>query len=489
MYKIFNTDPRPWAVLFSMALSLILGWNALVNTDGILYLNSAASFQSGDFQKAFAIYPWAFYASLIALLAKITPLNLEHAAVVLDAALYGVMIAGFITVVKKMGGDKLTLWFAFLTMIVSPALNDYREYIIRDFGQWAFLPWAIYFYMCCYEKVTVTAALGWTLTIIHAFLFRIEAVLVIAFAPALLLVLQTHQPLRVRAFNAFKLYSVFGVLAIMGLGILISQEKLDMLGRFGTLQDTLRFMVVDTGALYLKHTHAIAAQLSVSLKPEHAAVILTSGLLFYLLYTVIKLLTLVFVPFIIATLYKGYVPAPQLNRCVWMFIGIYTLAVIQHMSQHYFLSSRYVMPIAICFMLWVPFALTKAMSLSLRWRALIALLFVYLFISGVTHFGYSKAYLRDAGTWLASHAPEHARVISNSNHALYYSDHAVDWSKDYVSDDYFLSVKDIKPGDYLVVAYHRKDDALLRWIASHQTDVVSQYQNKRGDGIVVIVSP
>lgn len=486
MHKIFNTDPRPWAVLFSMALSLILGWNALVNTDGILYLHSAAAFQEGDFQTAFAIYPWAFYASLIALLAKVTPLGLEHAAVVLDAGLYGVMMAGFITVVKKMGGDTLTLWFAFLTLIVSPALNDYREYIIRDFGQWAFLPWAIYFYMCCYEKVTLTSALGWTLTIMHAFLFRIEAVLAIALAPAALLFIQTEQPLRARAFNAFKLYSVFGVLALFGLGILISQEKLDMLGRFATLQETLRFMVVDTGALYLKHTHAIANQLSISLKPEHAAVILTSGLVFYLCYTVVKLLTVVFVPFIIATLYKGYVPASQLNRCVWLFVGIYTLAVIQHLSQHYFLSSRYVMPIVICFMLWVPFALRQAMALSMRWRVVIALLFAYLFISGVTHFGYSKEYLREAGVWLSSHAAQNARVISNSNHALYYSKHAVDWSQDYVPDDYFLSVKQLKQGDYLVVAYHRKDDALLRWIASHQAYVVSQYQNKRGDGIVVI---
>lgn len=482
MHNWLNRDPRPWAVFFTVILSLCLGWNALVNTDGILYLNSAAAFQEGNFKAAFEIYPWAFYASLIALTAKLTFLSLEHAAVVLNAGLYGVMIAGFITVVKHMGGDQRTLWFAFLTMIISPALNDYREYIIRDFGQWAFLPWALYFYMRCYERVTLASALGWTLTIIHAFLFRIEAVLVIALAPAALVLIQTHEPLKIRIFNAFKLYSVLGVLAIIGLSILISQEKLEMLARFATLKEVLRFMVVDTGALYLKHTHAIADQLSVSLKPEHAAVILSSGLAFYLFYTIIKLLTLVYVPFIVATLYKGYVPYSAMNRCVWVFIGIYVLAVIQHMSQHYFLSSRYVMPMVICFMLWVPFAMNQAMQLSMRWRAVIAVLFVYLFVSGVTHFGYSKEYLREMGGWLSTHVPAQAQVISNSRHALYYAGR----SDSLVSDEMMRS-EVFQAGVYLVIAYHRKDHELLRWISAHESQVLTRYQNKRGDGIAVIL--
>lgn len=483
MNILMTRDPRPWAVFFTIALSLILGWNALVNTDGILYLRSAAEFQAEHYQAAFTIYPWAFYASLIAFTSTIAHLSLEHAAVLLNALLYGVMMAGFVTVVKKMGADKRIQWLAFATLIVSPAFNDYREYIIRDFGQWAFLPWALYFYMCAYEKVTLRSALGWTLSIGLVFLFRIEALLAILIVPGMLLFIQTHEPLRMRVINVARLYSVFGFLAIMGIGFLISTHKLDMLGRFALLQDTLRFMMVDAGATYLKHIHAIANELSISLKPEHAGVILVSGLFCYFVYTLIKLLTLVYVPLVIATLSQGYVPEQRYNRCIWLFVGIYTLTVMQHLSQHYFLSSRYLMPIVLCLMLWVPFALARMFSLSLRWRLFMAVLMLYLFISGVTHFGYSKEYLREAGQWIEEHAKAHASIVSNSNHALYYSHHDIDWSKDYVSDqDLMLD----KHHDYMIVAYHRKDDVLQHWISWHQAQIVARYGNKRGDGIVVI---
>src|SRR5262249_12863607 len=99
------------------------------------------------------------------------------------------------------------------------------------------------------------------------------------------------------------------------------------------------------------------------------------------------------------------------------------------LAQHLFLSKRYLIALSLVLMLWVPFALDKLIQ---AWQSkeapawlmpFVLSLLLITSLGGIFDFGYSKAYMRRAGDWLAENVPPTATLYSNDYQIMYYSQH------------------------------------------------------------------
>ncbi len=146
-------------------------------------------------------------------------------------------------------------------------------------------------------------------------------------------------------------------------------------------------------------------------------------------------------------------------------------------------------------MLWVPFALDRLIQ---SWQSketpawllpLVLSLMVIASLGGIFDFGYSKAYMRRAGDWLAANVPPSATLYSNDYQIMYYSQH--------FGNDIFQKVKEYndpsilregrwKNYDYVALRLDRKalveKADVLQEIAPAPVQV---FRNKRGDQVVI----
>ena len=134
------------SVLASIALSAWCVWaDPIINNDGVYYLRAATEISAGNWRQALSVYPWPFYSAFIALLGKLPGMDLIGAAHVLNALFAAVLVAGFLSAVYELGGNRTTLIIAALLVLAFPTLNKYRSFIIRDVGYLAFHIWSLCF--------------------------------------------------------------------------------------------------------------------------------------------------------------------------------------------------------------------------------------------------------------------------------------------------------------------------------------------------------
>ncbi len=481
----FEQDCRWFAALTSFILTLLLGWNALINSDGILYVTQAHLMSEGAWREALAHYPWPAYAALIAGVHALG-FSFDHAAVLINASFYALLITGFVTVIQQAGGNRSIQWLAALVMLIYPSINDYREYIIRDVGLWGMLFWGIYALSRFHAQRAWRDIILWTLTMSVAFLFRVEAIVFMVLAPFGLLILKPRRSM----IDLLRFQSLFIIMgAAVGVYASIT-DKMVWLGRIHELPVYFHEMMrlSDT---YMQRAEGLSQVFSHELKIKHGAIALFGALVTYLIYMWAKVVTPLYVLLGSITVSQRLFTHSLTKRYVYLFIGIAALIVLTFFLKMYFLSSRYVVPLALLCLTFVPFAIHHIAAsrgngsfLGKPWMfPLMVLLLITLFVSGVTSFGYSKEYLREAGVWIQQHAKPDAHIYINEKHVAYYAQRFEAFEETDAEMKRDFSGKDI------VALYHEKDTPeVTEYIAQHfgQYEKVT-FENKRHDGVTIIV--
>ncbi len=477
-------------MLFSLALSLLLSYNTLVNPDGILYLRSAQFVSEGQWLAGLKTYFWMFYAVLIAGFSSLSTLSLEHSAFVLNAILLATLTLGFITLVKLLGGDTRVQWLAAAVILAHPGLNGYRDYIIRDYGLWAFMLWALYFLIKYAEQTQFRYIIGWTASIILAFLFRIEAFLLLLAAPFGLYACMPGQTFKQKTIHILKAQSLLLLILISFFIVLFIYNKLHYLGRLYDLPKYLTFILFDSFDLYKDKATNFSEIMSVFFKPQHGMVALLGALVTYTVYLIVKLLSPLYTLLAGYGMYRKTVPNHVSMRMVIWFSIILFAALLGHLLQHFFFSSRYLVPLILLFMLWVPFGIEALIILGKkRLLIAIALIMTYMFVDGVSSFGYSKMYIKEAGFWLQQNKPEE-KIYTNSTQVAYYAKiDSLNWDKDFNKNHTLelLQSNDWKDYDLLALRHSKNTAELNALIASlPNTVIIQDFYNKRNDGVVII---
>lgn len=183
-----------------------------INIDSVLYFESAKLIANGDWLGSIKIYNWPFYSACIAFTHKLTNLNIEHSAQLLNVIFFGISTASFLNIISLAGGKKLEIIFGALILFSSRHIvGSMLAMPMRDEGFWAFFLLAIFFFIRFIQLHHIRDTLFWQLSILIAMLFRIEGVSYLILLPTIIFFIDPNM----KKWQAFlKSYLVFFILTL-----------------------------------------------------------------------------------------------------------------------------------------------------------------------------------------------------------------------------------------------------------------------------------
>ncbi len=485
-----------WVFWVALVSSLLLSaWKVfsddVINSDGILYLRAASAFVADDPRGAFALYPWPFYSWLISLPIRAFGFSAENSAQLINAFFFALTVTVFIGLVKELGGRGAGLWAAAAVILAYPNLNDYRAFIVRDSGYWAFYLTALWWFIRFFRNPEWRYAVGWLLAMAVATLFRIEGSIFLVLAP-LAFLWRPESSWHARFALLARAYSVHIALLVFAipLYLLFAPEYLQASRLFDPL---LWLRQLTSGVPSLWQTKAAALESTV-LNPysDHLAYAALIAVFFIILVVeVIKGVTL---------LYSALAAHAAYQRLFYFGRGFFIWFVVLNLtplmiflSSSFFLTGRFVMPLALLFILAAPFSLA-ALYASYRerknpWFPLVCAVLVFMAVDGLTSFGPSKSYLKEAGLWLRENTTSEALVYSDEARLVYYADkkHSV-WNRPF---DWSETTRVITDGswknyDYLALALSRKRPEHEKWLLEKlDLQPTRTFKNNRGDQVLI----
>jgi hypothetical protein len=409
-------------------LSIILScWVALresvINPDAICYLQSAAA-MSGGLKAAMHLCGqamWPFYSMLIYGVVSITHLSWTGAAYFLNGFFSCISVLMFIAIIHFFTHQSRILWFAAAVILLSHEFDSVRYYIIRDHGFWAFYLTSIVLLLHYFRDRTYSAALLWSISMIVATLFRVEGGIFLLVVPWISF-FETNQ-IWVQRFKSFLHLNTITIIVAVFLSVWhFSHPYHQQLGRLHELQFQLQHGVTSL----IDNFNLKAAQLgSAVLGPDSihdAKFVLLIMLTGWYLVSIATNLSLIYSILIVYAWIKKLL---KMHRVLLIYLIVNLVITASFLVQHFFFSKRYLIALSLILMVWVPFALEELLQQwrIRKWPFVLALfLMIVSSLGGIFDFGYSKRYIRDAGSWLAQNTPGNAVIYSNDYQVMYYSE-------------------------------------------------------------------
>jgi len=491
---------RGVAVVVSLVLSAwCLYRDPVINHDGILYMRAAEAILAGGWRSGLAIYPWPLYAWLVALLHQATGLALEPAAHLLDFALQALAVWAFISVVKELGGDRRTMVLAALVILVHPPFNEYRSFVVRDFGYWALYLFALRWFVRYFKAPGIAAAIGWGVSMVLATLFRIEGLIILLLAP-LALLFRREPPFAARWGQLAKLQVVAIALLVVLAGWSLVGTPIEQAGRLTEPMQWLQHLWEQLAGGFRQKAAALAQAVLNQYSSSYAMAGVLALLLVIFLGKTIGALTPLYALLALHAWRGRLIPAPAgTGRVLAWLVLVQTAILVGFLVNNFFLTGRHAVAWALTVMPVVPFSLA---ALYDRWRrraadgrttrwvfpAVCVVLFVMV-VDGLWSFGPSKSYLREAGLWVNARTSPAAKVHSNNPIvAFYVGGRGEDWKRGFTWEETAALLKGKSWGeyDYVAVAVDRRHAERAAVLESGLGRApVARFANRRGDQVLV----
>lgn len=472
MRKLYTNNPVLWSALLSGMLALyLLPLMGHLNTDGIFYLRVAQQFLDQPSLMSVStdpLYGWSFFSIFIAFTKRLTGLSLLVSAQLI-CVFFQIMIAvGYVLILKTLGGSKRVQWIGLVCILALPHLNDYRAYVVRDFGYWAGYLFALLALLKFMRKPSWLLALLWGGASLGAALFRVEGVLFLFIMP-IFFCFNGNYSWRKRLLGLLQLYSLLLGLLVIVLGFVFTSLKVD-LSIFSRLDE---FNIFFTHGLSLAKQHYVStltqmqAVQSNILAARALPKVMVFGLSIYLVYKIFSVTDFVFTTLIC---YGLVFNRPNFNRSDWLvlipYMIINLLIAMVFVILFFFLSGRYIMALSLTLLVILPFTLDDIFTriensavFAKKWRWLkpgFVILVIIFLADAIISTGPSKHYLKQSGYWLAHNTPKNSVLYTNSEHILFYARGAIpQWSEWLISDEKHPEVQ-LKNADYLVLRVSHK---------------------------------
>jgi hypothetical protein len=226
-----------WRTLYLLIALLIAirvmanqhGW---VNNDSLLYFEQARLLAANDWQAAFALFQWPFYAGLIALTHTLSGLDIHTSAQCLNAVFFVLFVAGFQQLLLVSGAKTRTLhWGMALLFSTTYLVGDILGMLLRDEGFWAAFTWGLFYWCKHSETQQVKHTLLFQACMVIATLFRVEAIAYLAAVP-LLVFFNSAMSIRQKLCR-WMINSLFMIAGLIGLlsAVLLGGLQAKQLGR------------------------------------------------------------------------------------------------------------------------------------------------------------------------------------------------------------------------------------------------------------------
>ena len=486
--------------LTAITCSLLLAWDgflraSVINPDGICYLQSAATLGRLGIHAAMQVCGQAklpFYPWLIHLFSLGGNIAYENAAYLLDGLLSLVTVVTFIYLCQLLRGDFLVQCFGAAAILLLHEFNSVREYVIRDHGYWAFYLVSLGLLIHYLRRPRLRTALGFSGALLIATLFRVEGVFFLLLAPFCVWLLSSTPRARLKGF--LQLHAVtFFILITAGVYLEATQQAWQDLSRFNELLFQLKNGVQVLATTFNHKSAALAHAILNDYSARDATLLLGLLLLAWYVWSVLANLSLVYVAlawFAHANAALNLDPAAKLAIRAYVIINVIITAPF--LVEYLFLSKRYLIALSLLLLLWVPFGCAVLWRERQRRWLVTSVAFIAVIataLGGIIDFGYSKRYARDAGLWLADHAPAAASIYSNDLQVMFYSRHFGNeiFSKAQAYAALPLAAVVTMPQfDYVALHVNPRDTSALRQLAAqHGYTRGATFANRRGDAILI----
>ncbi len=427
------------AALCSILLSF---WAAIktsvINPDGICYLQSAQAMDQGFLIAVHlcAQAEWPFYSVLIFGLVKLTHLSYLTAAYTLNGLFSLITVIAFIAIVNTLTTKNRVIWLAGFVILLAHNFNNIRMDIVRDHGFWAFYLLSLLYFLRYFQVSVPDAplekrcrrsylALLWGFTLLTAGIFRVEGILFLLLLPFTLF-LDGRQSIKGRLIGFLQLNTItlFGIVVVLCWTLLHPGQHLSRLGevQFQLMHGIQQFITSFENTRNALATHVL------SVYSQRDANVILAGMLvsWYLIYAISNVSAI----YAVLIVYAWFKKITKFDRGSRLVLGAYILVnvliTMAYLVENMFLAKRYLIALSLVLMLWVPFALNDLIAQwrTRKWPFVLALFFIAIYaFGGIFDMGSSKKYIRQSGDWLATHAPENAKIYSNDYQLLYYSNH------------------------------------------------------------------
>ncbi|MEG0120159.1 MAG: hypothetical protein RR958_09505 [Pseudomonas sp.] len=471
--RIIDEYPVWLAFFGSLLLSLIaVMGTATVGRDAALYIDVAQQVTEHGPNVAWASFDWPWFSLLLAATHSILRLPLELSAYLWCGLFFAGTSALMVDCVRQRSPD-ITRW-ACLVMLAMPAVNAFRNDIIRECGFWFFCTLALWLALRWQARGGWLRAAFIHMAIVAAALFRLEALLLMP-ALALWQLPSLWSSSRRLSFFQFSLLPILGLLVVSVTGVLMSARVvlyLDMIeprGVFASFQ-----MLCDQFANSLINKYS----------QDEAGRIIFFGILATMTITFVKLMGPFAVPFILrrnwgvlGIYWRDYRPF------AWAAL-LYLVVLVLFFIKQQFMNARYMSFLNLLFVPVLAMGLAAFAREFPRLGKGLVVLALLVMLSNVISTGAGKTHYIEAGRWMSSHVEPDAPT--------YFSDGRISY---YAGRGYVLPVltqeEAISPahaGDYRYFVIEAKGDEpwLNEWLAAHKLRILEHFANRKGATVVVI---
>lgn len=483
-------------IISCLASLLSILFDPVLSEDSILYLRAADQFLETGLNDAVAIYPWPWLSVMIALIHSATGISAELVAHLLSACFYMILSAAFVAIVKELGASLSVQILAALTILIFPSLNDYRDNILRDHGYWACYMLSLWALIKYSEIPSWGSALIWFVATAVSFFFRVEAILFAVIGP--LALLGTNQLWKYRLIMAGKLYLLilFGALVALGTSYLWTQDLTNNL-RLSSDYNQASTLVSQVQ----KNFNALSDKLSQYVGNKYfeksATIFLILGFAGILMQGLLSTLTPIYSAFAVLNVKRSIRPDWEAGKQIVKLFALTNLALLLcFVFYRFFLVDRYVIPLCLILLLWVPFTVHKLWKASLRdnsrvtWQmGLLVVVLGYQLLDSVMSTGVSKAYILDASEWAEQHIPKTETALSNHAHIAYFGlNGSAHTNTGRRLNGEWEEIKIPSTTRFLVLNVKQKDGRLASVIEglSEEFKSIKTFSNERRDQVIVL---
>lgn len=492
-----NFSPKLYEIrLFTAVVSLLLSTLAfalddLINSDGVLYMNMVRALLEGGFSSMAELYNWPFFSILVAGIHLITGLPLETSGNVLNIFMFVIFTDALILISNKMLPNTRQVFIAALFILCFTLLNDYRSYLFRDLGYWAFMGLALYQFIRFMELPTWHNALLWQCWMIIAILFRVEGVVILALLP--LFLIHSNETLKIALRQVIMLWSGAIVISIVLIGIL--PQITGITDAFGKLADVMRYIdLLSTFEKFQQQADIINTQIMSVFDKESGNLILASGLFAIIIQRILAAIGIVYVIYYLFSRFSRYapvIPAARYSKFLMYFIAINFFILTIFVFRQYFLSTRYgVMLVTTLFLLMLPrFCTLVEQSIIHQRKGVLAFTAFILIVGPIDSLtsSVSNAYIKETALWAAAELPADSRTLTLDTITDYYI------RENNGKTDLHLAVGADPLAttgyDFLIVTIRHREPELAEILSSQGFSTVFEARNARGDLARIVKVP
>lgn len=474
--SVFIRHPVRLAFLGSLLLSLIAVLGAVtVGRDAALYIDTAQKITEHGPKIAFQLFDWPWFPLLLAGTHSLLGLPLE-----LSAYLWcGLFLAGTSALMVScvyQRSPEAARW-ACLVVLAMPAVNAFRDDIIRECGFWFFCTLTLWLALRWESRGGWVRAGLIHLAIVGAALFRLEAILLL---PALGLwqLPNIWQRSRNKEFLQFILLPVLGGVLVIAF---ISLSGVMSLNRVAYYLDMInpRHVFASFNTL----SQQFADSLIYKYSRDDAGKIIFFGVLVTMLISFVKLMGPFAVPFMfwrtwaVLKVYWG-----QYRPFAWAAL-IYLLVLMLFFIRQQFMNSRY---LSFLNLLVVP-ALALGFALFVRefprLGKTLLVLGMLVMLSNVISTGAKKSQYVEAGRWVAANIDVVAPAYFEDGRIGYYAGRGY---LDSIPREKAMSPEHVGEYRYFLIEAKPDEAWLVSWLAEHNMKILASFANRKGARVLVI---